>query len=402
MFVSRLKVAALVAALLALAGCRSAEAEAPAAAAPAPEVSVAEVIARPLSDWEEVTGRLAERERVEVRPRVAGLVEAVHFEDGARVRRGQLLFELDPRPFQAEVERWSGEVERARAQHELARLNHARGQRLFADRVIAADAADQLEADERSALGALKSARAALREARLEREFTEVRAPIDGRASRALIRPGNLVSSASLLTTIVSEGPLLSYFDVDERTFLRLRAAGADRGEGTPVFLALANEAGHPHEGRLDFVDNRVDPRTGMITLRARFDNEDGALTPGLFARLEVVLSEPRQAVLVEGRAVGTDLGKKFVLVLRADETLEYREVVLGAAVGGLRLVEQGLSAGEVIVTGGHWRVRPGMKVAPKRVVMQAGAELERLAPRRAEALALTKGAEPAASAARH
>lgn len=400
-------------AALLLAGCRSAEADAPAAPPPAPEVSVAPVITRSLHEWEEFTGRLEERHRVEVRPRVAGLVESVHFQDGARVKRGQLLFRIDPRPFQAEVERWSGEVKRARSEHALARLNHERGKRLLESKVIATEAADRLAADEASARGALEAAAAALEQARLDREFTEVRAPIDGRASRALIRPGNLVNSQSLLTTLVSEGPLVAYFDADERTFLRLREAqravrsaeeGAARGAGEGsqvprVFLALANEAGYPHEGRLDFIDNQVDPQTGLITLRALFDNERGELSPGLFARLELVLPKASETVLIEDRAVGTDLGKKFVLALRPDDTLEYREVELGAAVGGLRLVERGLAAGDTIVVNGLFRARPGMKVTPKPVPMEAEhAELKNLGPAPRAAIALSEPS-PRASA---
>lgn len=397
---------------LLLAGCSRAEADAPPPSPPPPEVSVAAVLAQPMHDWEEFTGRLEERHRVEVRPRVAGFIDSVHFADGARVKKGQLLFRIDPRPFEAEVERWSGELERARSQHELAQLNRERGQRLLEGKVIAAEAADRLEADAASARGAMKSAAAALREARLEREFSEVRAPIDGRASRALIRPGNLVSSQSLLTTLVSEGPLLAYFDADERTYLRLleaqrTARAAGKGAEAPrVFMALADETGYPHEGKLDFIDNEIDPATGMITLRAQFDNEDGKLSPGLFARLELVLPNEREVVLIEDRAVGTDLGKKFVLALRPDETLEYREVDLGAAVGGLRLVEQGLKPGDVIVVGGLFRARPGMKVSPKTVPMEAKqAELDNLksppeSARRQTALALSEPA-PGEEAAR-
>jgi multidrug efflux system membrane fusion protein len=393
---------------LLLSACSSAEADVPKPNPPPPEVSVATVIAQPLREWEEFTGRLEERHRVEVRPRVAGFIDSVHFEDGARVKRGQLLFKIDQRPFQAEVERWSGELERAEAQHALAKLNHDRGQRLLEGKVIATEVADQLEADEASARGALKSASASLREARLEREFSEVRSPIDGRASRALIRPGNLVSSQSLLTTLVSEGPLVAYFDADERTYLRLREAqraARDAGKGAEaprVFMALADDSGYPHEGKLDFIDNGVDPATGMITLRALFDNADGKLTPGLFARLELVLPNEREVVLIEDRAVGTDLGKKFVLALGPDDTLEYREISLGAAVGGLRLVHRGLRPADVIVVNGLFRARPGMKVSPKRVPMETKqAELDNLRDTRpATALALSESA-PKASATR-
>lgn len=406
MSVKGLNVMALVSALLFSAACRNAEADTAAPAA-APELSVAEVVVKPLHEWEEFTGRLEERERVEVRPRVGGLIESVHFEDGARVRRGQLLFKIDARPFQAEVDRWSGEVERARSQHELAKLNRARADRLLADKVIPEEEADRLAADETSARGQLTSSAAALGAARLNREFTEVRSPIDGRVSRALIRAGNLVSSASLLTTVVSEGALFAYFDADERTYLRLLAAGGGGSEQGPtrVFMGLAGQAGYPHAGQLDFLDNRVDPTTGMITLRARFENADRTLTPGLFARLELVLPNSLDAVLIEDRAVGTDLGKKFVLALAPDDTLTYREITLGAAVGGLRLVKKGLEKGDVIVVNGLWRARPGMKVSPKRVAMLAGnAELENLdslESSRRSALALTETAPAKSKVAR-
>jgi multidrug efflux system membrane fusion protein len=313
--------------------------------------------------------------------------------DGARVRRGQLLFKIDPRPLQAEVERLSGEVDRARSQHELARLNRKRGDRLLSDRVIPEEEADRLVADEVSARGQLTSSAAALGAARLNRQFTEVRSPIDGRVSRALIRAGNLVSGASLLTTVVSEGALYAYFDADERTFVRLIAGGGGGKEhgATRVFMGLGDQIGYPHQGQLDFLDNRVDPTTGMITLRARFENADGALTPGLFARLELVLPNSLDAVLIEDRAVGTDLGKKFVLSVGPDDTLVYREITLGAEVGGLRLVKKGLEKGDVIVVNGLWRARPGMKVTPKRVAMVAGnAELDNLESSRRAALALT------------
>jgi multidrug efflux system membrane fusion protein len=390
-------------AVAALAGCRSADAGVP-ASPPAPEVSVAEVISQPLNDWEEFTGHLEERERVEIHPRVSGYIDSVHFSDGARVRRGQLLFKIDPRPFDAEVERWSGEVERASSQHELARLNHERGRYLFENRVIAAEEADRMEADERSARAALKASTASLREARLNQEFTEVRSPIDGRVSRALIRPGNLVSSTSVLTSVVSEGSLLAYFDVDERTYLRLLHATRDSSgssQAPRVLLGLTNESGYSHEGRLDFVDNHVDARTGMISLRGAFDNADAALAPGLFARIGLVLPNSQESVLIEDRAIGTDLGKKFVLALRPDDTLEYRQVTLGQAVGGLRRVKQGLAAGDVIVVNGQQRVRPGVKVSPKRVAMNAGGpELRQLDARRPTAVALSEP-QPADSSAK-
>jgi multidrug efflux system membrane fusion protein len=373
-------------ALLIATGCRSADAVVE-SSPPAPDVSVAEVIAKPLQQWQEFTGRLEARESVEVRPRVAGYVDSVHFADGARVKRGQLLFKIDPRPFQAEVNRWSAEVERADSAFTLARLNHDRGQRLLTEEVIPQEAADKLEADRDGARGAWAAATASLQAARLSHEFTFVRAPIDGRVSRALIRPGNLVTSTSLLTTVVSEGPVLAYFDADERTYLELLGASGKNGGRAAqarVFMALANEEGYPHEGHFDFLDNRVDPRTGTIAARAVFENEEGRLTPGLFARLKLVVPESREAVLIEDRAVGTDLGKKFVLLLKPDETLEYREVSLGTGVDGLRLVKQGLEKGDTIVVNGLQRARPGMKVSATRVAMNVdSAGVKQLEPSR-------------------
>jgi multidrug efflux system membrane fusion protein len=364
---------------------------------PAPEVSVAEVITKSLNGWEDFTGRLEERERIDVRPRVGGYIEAVHFEDGAHVSRGQLLFEIDARPFQAELDRASAEVEQARSQLELARLNHERGERLLPAQVIAKESADKLAADEASARAVQKAARASLQTARLNREFTRVRADIDGRASRALIRPGNLVTTASILTTVVSEGELYAYFDVDEATYLRMSTSGRPklRNERSfKVLMGLATETGYPHEGRLDFLDNAVDPRTGMIRMRARFENGDDRLTPGLFARVRVVFPDGAESVLIDDRAVSTDLSKKYVFVLDAADSLQYREVTLGGSVGDLRVVKQGLTRGDVIVVNGLQRVQAGVKVAPKRVAMSTGsATLTALEARPDRALARTESA---------
>jgi multidrug efflux system membrane fusion protein len=351
----------------------------PAPAAPAlPEVTVAEVIHKPLHEWQEFSGRLQAVNTVEVRPRVSGYIDKVAFPEGARVKKGQLLFQIDPRPFQAEVDRLNAERVRANSDLELARANHARAERLIAANAISREEYDRLSAAETSAKGELGSVGGSLAAANLNREFTEVRAPIDGHVSRALITAGNLVTSASLLTTVVSDDPVYAYFDADEQTYLRYRkldagapgqdAARSDAASG--VFMGLVDEQGYPHEGELNFVDNQVDPTTGTIRARAVFANPDGRYTPGLFARIRLVGGDDADTVLIEDRAVGTDLGKKFVLVLKPDHSLESRFVELGPEIEGLRVVKQGLSDGEVIVVNGLQHVHPGQTVAPTQVAM--------------------------------
>jgi multidrug efflux system membrane fusion protein len=346
----------------------------PAAAPPLADVTVAEVIHRPLRDWQEFSGRLQAVNTVEVRPRVSGFVDRVAFQDGARVRKGQLLFQIDPRPFQAEVDRLVAERSRTVSDLELARANRARAERLIGAHAISREEYERLGAAESSAQGALGSIDASLQAARLNREFTEVRAPIDGHASRAIVTAGNLVTSASILTTLVSDDPVYVYFDADEQTYLRYAKARREEkhaaGESAGVYVGLADETGYPHAAALDFIDNQVDPATGTIRARAALANPDGRYTPGLFARVRLVGGEARDSVLVEDRAVGTDLSKKFVLTLAAGDRVEYRLVELGREINGLRVVEKGLAPGEVVVVNGLQHVRPGQTVAPTRAEM--------------------------------
>jgi multidrug efflux system membrane fusion protein len=289
------------------------------------------------------------------------------------VKKGQLLFRIDARPFQAEVNRLRGELTRARSQLEFATLNDERSRRLLAANVISVEAADKEKSEAGVATGALAAATGALDAARLNLEFTEVRSPIAGRASRVFITPGNLVSSSSVLTSVVSDDRVYAYFDADERTFLRFDKgfSGAARRE-RPVFLGLVDEAGYPHEGTLNFLDNQIDRKTGTIRARAVFSNADGRFAPGLFARIKLVGSASRETLLIEDRAVGTNLGKKFVFALRSDSTLDYRLVTLGTTIDGLRIVREGLKPGELIVINGLQHVRPGMKVVATRAAMAA------------------------------
>jgi membrane fusion protein, multidrug efflux system len=382
LFSRKISVAALislgaVAALLFFSGAGHGHSRAkPAAAANSslPEVTVAAVIHRPLHEWQEFSGRLQAVNTVEIRPRVSGYVDRVGFEDGTRVKKGQLLFQIDPRPFQAEVDRLVAERSRSLSDLELAKANRARAERLISAHAVSRESYEQLVAAEASAQGALGSIDASLEEARLNRAFTEVRAPIDGHVSRAIITSGNLVTSASLLTTLVSDDPVYVYFDADEQTYLRYTKAQHDSGpakSASTIYVGLVDEEGYPHPAALDFIDNQVDAATGTIRARAALANPDGRYTPGLFARVRLVGGEDQNSVLVEDRAVGTDLSKKFVLTLTADNRIEYRLVELGPEIDGLRVVTRGLAPSDVIVVNGLQHVRPGQTVAPTRVAMR-------------------------------
>ena len=360
-----------------LSGCGHSLAASPAAAPPAPEVSVAEVIARPLHQWVELTGTLQAVGSVQVRPRVAGYVDAVRFAEGARVERGAVLFQIDPRPFALEVDRLNAELNRAQSKLDFATAGRARAERLFSQNAIAREEYEQLTSAATEAAADVGSIRAQLNAARLNLEFTQVRSPIDGHGARALITAGNLVSSADVLTTVVSDDPIYAYFDTDEATYLKFAKLAVDNAHGrgdyaNAVFLGLVGEQGYPHEGKLDFLDNQVDSHSGTIRARAVFDNRDGRFTPGLFARIKLVAHDSYQAVLIDDRAIGTDLGKKFVLILKPDNSLEYRLVELGQSVEGLRVVRTGLAANDVIVVNGLQHVAPGIQVQAKHVPMEA------------------------------
>ena len=338
---------------------------------PPPAVTVAEVELRPVTDWDDFTGRFAAVETVEIRPRVSGYVESVNFEEGALVAAGDLLFQIDARPFRAEVARLEAELARAEAQLGLARSNHARGVRLFEQRATSREQLESLAAAESTQVAELAAVEAALEAARLNLEFTRIESPIDGRVSRALVTAGNLVDNASWLTTVVSGGPIHVHFDADEQTFLRYAGLAQDAGtNAVRVQVGLINEEGFPHEGRLDFIDNRVDPESGTIRGRAVLDNSDGRFTPGLFARVRLLGNDVHEVALVDDRAIGTDLDRKYVLVVDENNVAEYRGVEIGRFVDGLRVVTDGLADGDVVVVNGLQRVRPGTPVTPDAVEM--------------------------------
>lgn len=369
-----------LAALLALSACEKPQAstgDGAAAAPPPPTVSVAEVLRQPINEWDEVTGRLEAPQSVVIRARVSGYIDRVAFEEGAIVKKGDLLFQIDPRPFVAEVKRLEAQLARAQASSKRAVSEAKRGDQLRAGKIIGSEEADARQSTADEARAAVVATEAQLELARLNLEFTEIRAPIDGRMSRAELTEGNLVrADDSRLSSIVSTDEVYAYFDIDESVYLKYTALtkSGQVGEGAPVYLGLTNEDGHPHEGRMDFLDNQVNPATGTMRGRAVFDNRDGTFTPGLYARLKLVGSAGYVASLVKDAAIGTDLGKKFVLVLDKDNKVAYRSVEIGPKQNGLRVVRQGLDEGDKVVVNGLQRVRPGMAVTPE-VVPMADAE---------------------------
>ncbi|WKE64081.1 efflux RND transporter periplasmic adaptor subunit [Gallaecimonas kandeliae] len=376
--------------LLVLAGC-SPQAQTQGGAPQAPAVSVAQVLKTPINEWDQFTGRLEAPQQVQIRPRVSGYIDKVAFTEGSLVSKGDLLFQIDPRPFAAEVKRLDAELLRARAQAHQAESEAKRGRQL-GPKVMSVEQADARQTAAMAAEAQVKATEAALDAAKLNLEYTQVRAPVAGRVSRALITEGNLVSSGdSLLTTLVSTDKVYAYFDADEQLFLHYNElARQGRRQGTRddsqvVLMGLAGQQGFPYQGHIDFVDNQVNPDTGTIRARALFDNTDGLLTPGMFARLKLAASNSHPALLIQDKAVGTDLGRKFVLVVDGKQQVQYRPVTLGRRLeGGLRIVQQGLEAGDQIVVDGLQRVRPGMTVQSEAVDMASPDLVQQLAQRAA------------------
>jgi multidrug efflux system membrane fusion protein len=365
-----------------------------ATASPSPEaqatpVSVATVVNSDVATWDEFSGRLEAVERVDIRSRVAGTVQAVHFREGALVRKGDLLLTIDPAPYAADVERAEAQVAAAQARQSYTRSEYERAQRLLDERAIAQREADERINAQREADANLRAAQAALQTARLSLGYTQVRAPVAGRVGRLEITVGNLVAAgpgAPVLTTLVSVSPIYASFDADEQIVARaLRGLQKTASPGTPaqlekipVQMGTAATADTPFTGKLQLVDNQVDARSGTVRVRAVFDNADGSLIPGQFARLRMGQVKSSAALLVNERAVGTDQNKKYVMVVGDDNKAAYREVTLGANVGGLRIVTTGLKAQERVIVNGLQRVRPGALVAPQPVAMEIKADAAR------------------------
>ena len=340
---------------------------------PPPQVTVAPALSRQVDDFDEFTGRLEAVEAVEVRPRVSGYVQRVAFAQGGEVRRGDVLFVIDPRPYQQALDRAAAELQRVRSQAELARTEVERARTLVDKQAISREEFETRTSAVAEAAASIRAAESAVATARLDLEWTRVRAPIDGRIGRAEVTEGNLVqggaAGSTRLTTLVSLDPIYLSFETDERSYLKhglVRAvanAASRGGERRTVQMALAGDSTFSREGRLDFVDNQLDATSGTVRARAVFANPDRTLAPGLFARVRLSGSTPTAAVLVRDAAIGTDQDRKYVLVLKPDSTLEYRRITLGPLSDGLRVVASGLKPGERVVVNGLQRVRPGARV---------------------------------------
>lgn len=351
-----------------LAACSPPAPQAP----PPPAVTVAPAIGRVVNEWDEFTGRIQAVDYVEVRPRVSGFIDKVAFTEGKEVRQGEVLFVIDQREYRDALERAKAEYTRASTQADLAKSEAGRAEGLIKENAISREEYDARVSAVAQANANAAAAEAALRTAQLNLDWTMVRAPISGRVSRAEVTRGNVVSNgnpATLLTTIVSLDPVYVYFEADEQAYLRNRATV--RAAKTPVRMGLADEAGFPHTGYVDFVDNQLNPGTGTIRARAVFNNKDRLFTPGLFARVQLLGAGKLDAVLVQDGAVGTDQDRKFVYLVKPDSTIDYRKVELGRIVDGLRVIRSGLAAGDNIVINGLQRVRPGVKVTPTFTTME-------------------------------
>jgi multidrug efflux system membrane fusion protein len=370
-----LSILAVVAATLS-ACARNEAAQNPATAAP-PQVTVAHVLSKPVTEFDEFTGRFEAIDRVEIRPRVNGYISSVNFTEGSEVKKGDVLFVIDQRPYAAELKHAQAQLAQAKSALELAKSEKARATNLLAQHAISQEEYDTRSSGDEQAQANVQLAESALDTAALNMTYTKVTSPINGRISRANITLGNLVTNGqTLLTTVVSLDPIYVRFDGDEQAYLRSvkeardRLAAGSKDVAAPVLVGLADEAGFPHSGVMVFQDNEVDPQTGTIRTRAKLDNHDRAFTPGLFARVRLLGDKKYDALLINDSAVGTDQTVKYVLVVGADNKVEYRPVKLGPVIDGLRVVREGLKENDTIVVNGLQRVRPGSPVTPQNVAM--------------------------------
>ncbi|HEY3913259.1 MAG TPA: efflux RND transporter periplasmic adaptor subunit [Verrucomicrobiae bacterium] len=371
---------------LLLPGCQksnpSAATATPAGAPPAPSVTVNQPITKDVTEWDEYQGRIEAVSSVEVRARVNGYLESINFTDGAEVKEGDLLFVIDPRPYQAELDRAQAELTEAQTRFELASNDMVRGQRLLKAKAISEEEADQRTKTAREAEAAIQSSEASMEVAKLNMTYTHVTAPISGRIGRKMITIGNLVNAgqgeSTLLATIVSMDPIYCYFDADEGSILKYQKLAREgkeanlNGGKVPCEVELGNETGFPHKGLLDFVDNHVDAQTGTLEVRALLDNHDRILQPGFFARARVPGSSKYSALLIPDLAVGTDQSQKFVFIVDANDTVQYVPVMLGPLIDGLRVVRSGLKPGDWVVVNGLMTIRPGVKVNATRAAIGA------------------------------
>ena len=342
---------------------------------PVPNVKIAQPLTQDVTEWDDYTGRIEAVSSVDVRARVSGYLEKVNFKAGEQVNKGDLLFQIDPEPFTAQLNFAEAELARAKAKHELAKNDLERAKRLFSGKAISEEEHDARTKGSQETLAAVQSAEANKVTAKLNLEFTKIRAPIDGRIGRELITEGNLVggggADATLLTFIVSVNPIYVYVDVDERSALKYRRLAIHDGhrvQPVPVQLAVADETDFPHLGHIDYISPRADISTGTVSLRGVIANADGLLSPGFFARLRVRGSAPNTALLVPDRAIATDQAQRFVWVVNQEQKVEYRQVVLGSHVGQLRVITEGLKADDWVVIEGIQKLMPGFQINAERI----------------------------------
>ena len=351
------------------------------ASAPAASVDVAAVEVRQVTDWQDYSGRLEAVNRVEIRPLVSGTLTRIHFKDGDIVNKGDTLFTIDPRPFEAEVARSKALVSSAEARLDYTSHDLERAERLISDNAIARRDFEEKRNAALEAKAALLAAQAQLQTANLNLEYSRITAPVSGRISRAEVTLGNIVSAGASsvpLTTLVSTANIYAAIEVDEQSYLKfISPSQGGKQQPLKVLLGLANEEGYSRQGHIGSVDNRLDTASGTIRVRAVFDNADGSLLPGLFARVRLGSGSQHEALLIDEKAVGTDQDKRYVLVVDDQGQANYREVKIGAQQGGLRVVESGLKAGERIVVNGLQRVRPGQQVNPHVIAMPGSEGLE-------------------------
>src|SRR5215510_1570452 len=369
----RLSPYALSGLLLLMTAC--AQQQPTAAPPPPPKVTVSQPISREVVEWEEYTGRLEAVESVEIRARVNGYLQSIHFKNGAIVKQGDLLFVIDPRPYQAELERAKADLGLANARLERTGKDLTRAQMLVRSRAISEEEVDTRSSDQRQAQESVQAARAMVNVAQLNVEFTQIRAPISGRISRNLVSIGNLINGgttqSTLLTTIVSLDPIYCYFEADERSYLKgmRQVRNGDQANGRtskqPAYVALADEANFPHQGSIDFVDNRLDQNTGTITARAVLPNPDILLVPGLFARLRLPAGGKYKALMLPPEALGSDLSQQFVFVVDAQNLVQYRKVTPGPLIDGWRVIRDGLQPEDWVIVNGVQRARAGAQVDP-------------------------------------
>jgi membrane fusion protein, multidrug efflux system len=369
-----LKSACALGLALLVTGCKPAV---KAASYPPPEVGVASVISREVRLSNEFNGRVSAVENVDVRPRVTGYVDRFVFREGDEVKRGQLLFVIDPRPYRDALESAKAGLDHARAVQDFAKIQEQRAQTLDSAKAISREEYQNRSSDLSQSAANVHAAEAAVATAELNLGFTEVRSPIDGRVSRAQLTAGNLAQAdQTILTTVVSQNPVYVYFDCDEQSYLRYKNR-AGKGERVnaenPVRVALANETGFPHEGRINFLDNTVDPSTGTIRARVVMPNLDHTFTPGLYARVQLQNQTEQQALLIDDKAVMTDQDRKYVYVLGPGNTALRKDVTLGPLVDGLRLVQSGLASNDKVIVSNLQKIfYPGVPVTPKDTAMDA------------------------------